>query len=127
MVEAYRGTVDYEGETLKDAVAEVRAFLAGERGGPPLLTASRIAMAGSRMVGACLVAEWHHRQQALVAYVMTRAEWKNHGVARQMACAVLEALSKQGYRDIRAIITKGNTPSERLFARLGFETVPAAL
>jgi RimJ/RimL family protein N-acetyltransferase len=123
MLDAYRGTIDYDDETLDDAVGEVQAYLAGERGGPPLLGASRLAFEGSVLVGACLAGDWQERQGPAIAYVMTRAERKNLGVGQQALCAVLQALGEQGHRRVWAVITEGNTPSERLFGRLGFQRV----
>jgi RimJ/RimL family protein N-acetyltransferase len=123
MLDAYRGTIDYDDETLDDAVSEVQAYLAGERGGQPLLSVSRLAFEGSVLVGACLAGDWHERHCPMIAYVMTRAEWKNLGVGQQVLCAVLRALCEQGHRKVRAVITEGNAPSERLFGRLGFQRV----
>jgi RimJ/RimL family protein N-acetyltransferase len=123
MLDAYRGTIDYDDETLDDAVGEIQAYLAGERGGQPLLSVSRLAFEGSVLVSACLAADWHERQGPAIAYVMTRAGWKNLGVAQQVLCAVLQALCEQGHRQAWAVITEGNTPSERLFGRLGFQRV----
>ena len=120
MLEAYRGTIDYEGETLVEAIAEVKAYLAGERGGRPLLEVSRLAFDGERLAGACLAAEWHERQTALISYVMTHGEWKRRGVGRQVLRAVLTALRAQDYRQVYAAITEGNIFSERLFGRMGF-------
>jgi RimJ/RimL family protein N-acetyltransferase len=123
MLDAYRGTIDYDDKTLDDAVSEVRAYLAGERGGQPLLNVSRLAFEGSVLVTACLVADWHERQCPAIAYVMTRARSKNLGVGQQVLCATLRALRAQGHGKVRAVITEGNTPSERLFGRLGFQRV----
>lgn len=120
MIEAYRGTIDYDGESLADAVHEVEAYLAGKRGGQALLNESRLAFDGNQLVGACLAAEWRERQAPLIAYVMTHAAWKNRGLGKQMVSAVLEALREEGHRQVRAVITEGNIPSERLFGRLGF-------
>jgi RimJ/RimL family protein N-acetyltransferase len=123
MIKAYRGTIDYDGETLEDAIGEVQAYLTGKKGGRPLLNESRLAFAGPLLVGACLAGDWHERQLPLIAYVMTHAEWKNRGVGRHMLCAVLQALREQNYREVRAVITEGNAPSERLFGRMGFQKV----
>lgn len=123
MIDAYRGTIDHDDETLEDAIGEVQAYLAGERGGQPLLHVSRLAFAGPHLVGACLAEDWDARQRAMIAYVMTRAEWKSLGVGRQMLWAVLQALYEQGHREVRAVITEGNTPSERLFGLMGFRRV----
>ena len=95
----------------------------GDRGGQPLLEESRLAFAGDQLVGACLTGMWDERQSTLISYIMTRAEWKNRGVARLVLGAVLQALKEQGYPEVRAAITVGNVPSERLFARMGFQKV----
>jgi RimJ/RimL family protein N-acetyltransferase len=123
MIDAYRGTIDYDGETLEDALAEIQAYLAGQRGGQPLLADSRLAFAGPNLVAACLACDWQERRRPVVAYVMTRAGWKNRGLGRQVLSAVLHSLREQGHHQVRAVITPGNTPSERLFCRLGFRRV----
>jgi RimJ/RimL family protein N-acetyltransferase len=123
MLDAYRGTIDYDGETLEEAQAEVQAYLAGERGGTPYLEASRLGFVGETLVTACLVGDWEERQQPLVAYVMTRARWKNRGLGTAMAYRALEALARSGHSSVRAVVTEGNLPSERLAVRLGFQRV----
>jgi L-amino acid N-acyltransferase YncA len=73
-----------------------------------------------------LAAESHKRQLPLIAYVLTHATWKNRGVGQQALSAVLQALREQGHREVRAVITEGDTPSERLFGHMGFrQTAPA--
>lgn len=120
MIGAYRGTIDYDGESLADAAREVETYLVGKRGGQALLNESRLAFDGNQLVGACLVAYWRERQTPLIAYIMTHARWKNQGLGKQMVSAVLEALQEEGHHQVRAVITEGNIPSERLFGRLGF-------
>jgi GNAT superfamily N-acetyltransferase len=126
MLEAYRGTVDYEGESLEDAVKEVELWLAGARGGPALPDASRLAFDGARLVGACLAADWPWMRAPGIAIVITHPEWKNRGVGRRLLTEVLLTLSESGYEEVRAVITEGNIPSERLFAGLGFRNVVTA-
>jgi L-amino acid N-acyltransferase YncA len=123
MIDAYRGTIDYDGETFEDALSEVNAFLAGERGGPPWLTMSYLAFVDSQLVGACLTGEWSERQLPIIAYVMTSANWKKQGIGRQLLGQVLNELSEQGYSEVRAVITEGNKPSENLFRQIGFQRV----
>ena len=126
MIESYRGTIDDEGETLEDAVGEIEAYLAGERGGQPLLSESRLAFVDSVLVGACLAGDWDERQLPFIVYVMTHAEWKNRGVGKELLLAVLQAIRDRGHREVRAVITEGNTPSEILFGRVGFREVGIA-
>jgi RimJ/RimL family protein N-acetyltransferase len=120
MIEAYRGTIDYGNETLEDALAEVHAYFAGERGGPALPGASRCAFAGPLLVGACLAGEWDERRLPLIVYVMTSAAWKGRGIGRLVLGPVLQALQEHGHDEVRAVITEGNLPSEQLFRRMGF-------
>jgi RimJ/RimL family protein N-acetyltransferase len=125
MIEAYRGTIDYDDETVEDALGEVQTYLAGGRGGRPLLDDSRLAFAGPHLVGACLAGEWDERQLPIIAYVMTHGEWKNRGVGGQVLWLVLSALREQVHQEVRAVITEGNVPSERLLGRIGFQKISA--
>jgi GNAT superfamily N-acetyltransferase len=117
MIDAYRGTIDDGGETLEDARAEVDSYFAG-RSGAPLLDASRLIEVGGAPAAACLVSLW--RDTPLVAYVMTAAAWKGRGLARALLDDSFAALRAAGYTEVRAAITKGNTPSERLLGGAGF-------
>ena len=121
MIDAYRGAIDYDDETLEDALAEVHAYLAGERGGQPWLTISCLAFVDDCLVGACLVGEWSERQLPIIAYVLVRANWKRRGVGRQMVSTVLKVLKEKGFSEVRAVITEGNEPSEYLFQQMGFQ------
>lgn len=121
MIDSYRGTIDYDGETVDDALSEVNAFLAGERGGPPWLDTSFLAFSDSQLVGACLISEWEERQSPIIAYVMTCASWKNRAVGRSLLIQGLRGLMDKGFTEARAIITDGNTPSESMFLKLGFQ------
>jgi RimJ/RimL family protein N-acetyltransferase len=123
MINAYRGTVDDDGETYEDALAEVHAYLNGERGGPPWLTISRQAFVDTRLVGACLVSQWSERQLPIIAYILTRADWKRRGIGRQILSSVLEVLRENGCSEVRAVITEGNEPSENLFLQMGFQRI----
>lgn len=123
MIEAYRGTIDYDGETVEDARGEVAAFLAGERGGPALLAQSYLAEVDGNVAAATLVTAWNDRNCPLIAYVMTDAAWKQQGLGRLLVTESLAALHRQGYGEVRAVITAGNDPSERLFLGLGFRKI----
>ncbi|OGO34493.1 MAG: hypothetical protein A2Z16_16580 [Chloroflexi bacterium RBG_16_54_18] len=123
MIEAYRGTMDYDGESLVDAMDEVQAFLSGARGGNPLLEQSRLAFIGSQLASACLICDWEQRGYPIVAYVMTHPDYKGSGMARLLLNSSLQALKDQSYLRVGAVITHGNLPSERLFCSLGFRQI----
>lgn len=121
MIDAYRGTIDDDGETLDDARAEIDRYLSGA-GLAPLLEYSWVAGQGV-LDAACLVAYWPARNCPLFAYVMTRASARGQGYAARLVAASLRDLAEAGYAEARAVITEGNTSSESLFVRLGFQRV----
>lgn len=121
MLDAYRGTIDYDGETLDDSRSEIASYF-DESDLPPLPQYSWV-LATDEIIAACLVSYWPARDRPLIAYVMTRALAKGQGYAARLVVASLRDLAEAGYAEARAVITEGNTPSERLFARLGFQRV----
>ncbi|NOK60810.1 MAG: hypothetical protein GFH27_549289n207 [Chloroflexi bacterium AL-W] len=120
MLDAYRGTIDDDGETLDDALIEVQTYLSGERGVVPLLDDSYMAFMERAMVGVCLVGEWSAKQRPLITYIMTGSDCKGLGIGQHLLWATLCRLAEHGYFEVLAVITEGNTSSERLFSRMGF-------
>ncbi len=114
MLDAYVGTIDYDDETLDDAVDEVEAFCAD-----PLarLDCSFAIELDGEIVSAVLVTTFE--DQPLVAYVMTAALAKGRGLAGVVTLEALHALKSNGETGVTMFITEGNTASERLFESLG--------
>jgi len=121
LLDAYRGTVDDEGEDLAASMREARMYFDGKQGGPAMLADSVVAWRGDVPVAACLVAEWTEHRCPFVAFVATRADSKGAGVGRLLLAVSVRRLSRAGHREVRAVITRGNRPSEALFRSLGFE------
>jgi hypothetical protein len=88
MLDSYRGTVDYDGETLADAQQEVDSYFEGASG-EPLLDHSRLCFSGGRLQSACLASYWGQEPAPLIAYVMTATEAKNQGLASRLLTEVL--------------------------------------
>ena len=82
LLAAYRGTLDDEGETIVEAVAEVQSFFEGRLGGRADLGCSRIELDGDRPVSACLVTWWEEEEAPLIAHVVTHPEWQRRGLWR---------------------------------------------
>jgi GNAT superfamily N-acetyltransferase len=122
MLDAYRGTLDDEGEDLSDAVAQVRGFFAG-KSGRPIPEASIVAWRGSTPVCFCAVAWLEQRGCPFVAYIVTASAAKGQGVGRFVLETALKRAARAGHGEVRAFITDGNAPSERLFAAAGFARV----
>lgn len=117
MIDAYVGTIDYEGEDLDDARGEVGRYLEGEA----YLEASRVLEVGGVIQAGALLSRL--AGAPMVGYVMTRAAMKNRGLATILLDQVAAAVWDDGHGDLRAFITAGNTASERIFTRAGFEII----
>lgn len=113
MLDAYVGTIDYEGETLTEATDEIDSWL--EDG--PLLDHSYGAVLNGQLLSAVLVVEADHIP--LIGYVMTAADHKGNGLGGAVTSEAVVSLKNSGYPHAVLYITKGNTPSERLFEGLG--------
>lgn len=122
MLDAYKGTID-DWETHEDALNEVRAYFAGERGGPQLMDCSKVYELRKKIVSACLIAESTELQIPIIAYIMTSAEMKRQGLARSLLITTLRGLRDLEYTEAQAVITDGNAPAEQLFIQTGFELV----
>jgi len=119
MLDAYRGTIDFDDETIDDALHEVESYFLGSTGAA-WLDSSWLVFEEHRLLCASLVSFWDNRKVPLLAYVMTSAESKGKHLATAAVARSLQSLIDQGQGEIRAVITTGNIPSEKVFARLGF-------
>jgi GNAT superfamily N-acetyltransferase len=122
MLDAYIGTIDYDGETLQDAVKEVEGYFAGKTG-QPLLDCSWLCLSGRELASACLLALWSERPGPLISYLMTRPRWKNKGMASMLLEKASESMTDHGYTKVHAFLTEGNRPSEAIFNHFGFTRV----
>ncbi len=124
MLEAYRGTVDDEGEDLGGAREEVRRTFDGQYG--RFLPGSSVVTEDERgLVGATLVTMWEGLP--LVAFTMTRPDMKGRGVATALMTRSLDLLRDAGHDSVQLVVTEGNDSAIRLYERLGFRaTSPPA-
>jgi len=119
MLDAYRDTIDYDGETLVEAVAEVDAWFASSG---RLIEDSLVAIEGGEVASAILLSDAD--RMPLVAYLYTGAAWKGRGIAEGLLRSVMVALAATGRERIHLWVTAGNSPAERIYERLGFVDVP---
>lgn len=113
MLDAYVGTIDYEGETISEALEEVDGWFAG----PCLLEHSFVAVVDHRSVSAVLVMLVD--AVPFIAIVMTESASKNAGFGRAVTACALSSMANAGHDHAVLYITEGNTYSERLFSSLG--------
>lgn len=117
MMDAYVGTVDYEGESVDQALEEVDRYLSAEA----YLEVSRLAV-GDGVIGSAVLMS-RLAGEPLVGYVMTRAALKGQGLASALLDEATAAVWATGADGLRAFITAGNGPSESIFLKAGYRVI----
>jgi hypothetical protein len=120
MLDSYRGTIDYDDETIEDAVNEVGSYYS-RLSDTIWLESSWLGLIDDELTCACLVDFWRERRVPLISHIMTASRWKGKQLATAAVLRTLQSLANKNLTEIRAVITEGNFPSEKVFARLGFE------
>lgn len=119
MLDAYVGTIDYEGESIVEARTEVDDWM----NGPSMKEHSFVVGIDDHLVSAVLLMIVD--DEPFIAIVMTHPEHKAMGFGRAVTNRALSSLAEQGHKRVVFYITEGNTPSERMFASLGAVPVPS--
>ena len=119
--DAYRGTLDDEGEGPDEAAAEIAAARAG-RYGPFLEAASGFVGPAEAPEGAIFLAQ--HALGGLdhpfVLYIVVAPRAQGRGLGRRLLLASAAALQTQGHRHMHLVVTAGNGPAEHTYERLGW-------
>jgi predicted N-acetyltransferase YhbS len=113
MLDAYRGTIDDEGEDLEDALVAVDHYMTGW-----VPEHSFVVTEDSRVVAMAFITVGsgvHYVDPIVVA-----ADRQRTGLGRDAVSILLDSLVAAGISEAGATITDGNTASERLFLGLGF-------
>ncbi len=122
VLDAYRDTIDDEGETLDDALRAMQDTFAGTwQTGALLESCSFLVEEWGEPLACTLVTWWH--EQPLLAYVMTHPTARNRGMGRFLIQKSINALLAQGHRGLSLFVTKGNLPAQHLYERLGFQVM----
>ena len=118
LLDAYRGSVDDEGEGDEEAREAIDDYLGRIVWPHSVVLEERGSLIAMSFV---VIVEGRH----YIDPVATASERKGEGLGRAVVLASLRSLADEGIAEVGAVITDGNTPSERLFARLGFVRVGA--
>jgi len=116
---AFRDSVDDEGETPADARAEIDRLFSGAFG-RFLPECSFLIEADEQIVSACLVTWFEHHEAPLVAFSMTRPEYRKQGMARFLLQQAMNALIQRGESQLTLVVTPENQPARTLYRSLGF-------
>jgi GNAT superfamily N-acetyltransferase len=119
MFDAYRGTIDDEGESFEDAKAEVRRTFDGGYG--EMIWDSSFVATERDEAGfdsASVVTLW--RGSPLLAFSMTQPAAQRRGLASLVIAASMRSLAARGHSKLSLVVTCGNTRAERFYEKLGF-------
>ena len=105
MYHSYFGTIDYEGENEAAALAEVQRTFAGAYGSFSW-SASQVVDRPGCLASAALVTCW--QGSPIVAFLMTRPEFKRQGFARACLAGVVNQLLLKRESELRLVSTVGN-------------------
>lgn len=117
LLDAYQGTVDYEGEDLAASIVSAREFLDGTHF-PPMWDASFAALKDGGMSSISFVADFE--DMPLLVVTATEKAAKRTGLASQLIEHSLDALHLQGKPSLRLWVTRTNTPAVKAYEKLGF-------
>ena len=116
LLDAYRGTIDDEGEGEDEARAAIDDYLGRllpaysifvEEDGQPVSLSFVVLVEGRHYIDP----------------VATAASRKGRGIGAWAVATSIRLLQRDGVDEVGAVITDGNVASERLFARFGFTRI----
>jgi GNAT superfamily N-acetyltransferase len=122
MLDAYQGTVDYEGESLDDALREIDR-VCSDLYGRFLSDCSFVSDGEAGLSSACLVTmlnEGKPDETPLLAFAMTRKQDQRRGLSSALIQRSVAALSGLGHSRLSLAVTADNLPARRLYEKLGF-------
>ncbi len=117
LLDAYRGTLDDEGETLHDARAVARDLFGGGSG-TFLWAVSEVIEADGRLAAATMLTTW--QDLPFVAFMVTAPSHQRQGLARAGLQRAINRLAAGGETVVRLVVTQGNARAEALYESLGF-------
>jgi len=120
MADAYRGTVDDEGEDPPAALRELEATATGAHG-PALEHAWLVYEDDAGLSAAVVCTRWQGRP--LVAYAFTHPSRQRRGISRRLLLSAAGELARAGEAQLSLIVTRRN-PAHELYLRIGFAERP---
>jgi len=124
MDNAYRGTIDHEGETIPQCEEEMRNTIGGKYG-PFMANASFVSLQGNQAAAASMITLW--KELPLLAFSMSDPAHQGKGLAGNLIRQSMFALKEAGHEALYLVVTEGNVPAERLYRKLGFEFLGPAI
>jgi hypothetical protein len=121
MLEAYRGTIDYEGETLEDSIGEVKGTLEGKYG--TLIDSASYVIEMNGTCAAAIFFTLNDKEKIpLLTFAMTHPAFKDKGMSKYLIRKSLNSLLDIGYKECFLVVTEGNQPAQAMYEKMGFKS-----
>ena len=118
MLDAYKDTIDDEGETLEDAQNEIKSVLEGKYG-EFISKVSFLIELDNKITSAIFINLFEGKP--LITYVFTSKKNSGKGMAKHLIQKSTNSLSELGFEELYLYVSKGNMNAIRLYERIGFE------
>ena len=116
---AYAGTIDEDLGGNSDGAVEVADW----RSASALDEVSVVVVDSADTVVAASMCSGILDREVWISYVITAPAWKNRGLATAAVTESVRRIRERTDVDVRAGVTDGNVPSERMLRKVGFERV----
>lgn len=120
MLAAYIGSVDYQEETIEEAILEIEKTL-NDGYGPFIPDASFLIEKDDEICAAILINLW--QSQPLITEVFVGKSYRCQGMASTLIKTSMHELLLLGYKEIILYVTLENYHAVKLYEKLGFEKV----
>ena len=121
MYEAYKGTIDYDGETIDEAAEEVKGTLDGKYG--HLIDSACLTLENSNRIASAIFFTWFEDEEMpLLTFSMTRVSEKGKGFAKELIKESLMRLKELKYSKCCLFVTEGNEPAISIYKSIGFKS-----
>lgn len=119
-LDAYIDTIDYEGETPKEAVNEIQHAFDGAYG-KLVLKASFCLRIEKEIVSTIFV--FLDEETLMIGFMTTKASYKKKGYGEVLLKYTLNKLQQLHFQQVVLYVTKGNHPAQKLYEKLGFKYI----
>ena len=119
-LDAFKNTIDYEGEDLNDTITEIQHVF--ENGyGEYSEKYSSVIVSDGQIASALFVVK--NEDNLFIPYIITRKHQQGKGYAKKLIKSCAHKAKSDGIKYIDLYVTKGNTKAEKLYSNLGFEKI----
>ncbi len=116
----YKGSIDYQGETLNTYEKEIKALIKGLYG-PFLFDSSYLLIRKEKVLSASLITLFQNIP--ILMYAVTLPEHKCKGFFSQVLSHSMNSLYKKGYKELYLVVTNGNHSAQYIYKKFGFQEI----